>query len=133
MWGSDLLFVNSRANDPLNSNADSGPEPAPGTAGTSKVTDFVTKQSFVSFTGMTLIVKGAWEALQSLGDWGDSKVVALVLAALVGVVQLCLALGHPESKLNWSDYPLAIVIAFFNTLVLWSAVLGTGEARDAVT
>jgi hypothetical protein len=78
-------------------------------------------------------VKLLWEGAQGLANWGNSKWVAAAIAGIIGLIQLLATLGHPDSNLNWSDYPVAVLIAFVNTLVLWFGALGVGEAKDAVT
>ena len=128
---SDLFLVNTRANDPLNANAP--PSTDPRTTGTAKASDFLTKQSAFSFAAATGLVKLLWKGAEALGQWGHSTWVAAAIAGMLGLVQVLTSIGHPDSKLNLTDYPTATLIAFVNTCVLWLAALGIHDAKLAVS
>jgi hypothetical protein len=121
----DLVFANTRADDPLNANAP--PTADPNKQGSARVSAFLTKQSAFHFAALTATVKLLWEAAESLGHWAHSTWIPLAIAGIIGLVELVVSLGHSDSKLRWSDYPLALSIAFANTSVLWFAALGTHE------
>jgi hypothetical protein len=126
----DLFLVNTKPNAPLNADAADAPAEAP----TSKVADFVTTQSFVSFTVSTAIVKGLWKGFQKLfGGWADSVWLPLGLAALFGAAQFLLALRNENSQLKeWDGIFLAFFVAATNTLILWFAAFGIEPAADDI-
>jgi len=92
----DLFLVNTRATAPLDADA-----PSPGAGGpaeqheTSKVADFVTQQSFVSFTVSTTVAKGLWKGFQKFfAGWADSKWLPFVICVAFGLSQFLLR--YPE-------------------------------------
>jgi hypothetical protein len=126
----DRFLVNTRPDQPLNADAADVPAGAP----KSKVADFVTSQSFLSFTVAVGIVKGIWKGLQQpFGDRADSAWIPLGLAALFGTGQFLLALRNEDSQLKrWDEIALAFIVALTNTLVLWVAAFGVEGASDDI-
>jgi hypothetical protein len=126
----DLFLVNTKPDAPLNADA----ADVTAEAKKSKVADFVTTQSFVSFTVSTAVVKALWKGFQKLfGGWADSVWLPLGLAALFGAAQFLLALRNEDSQLKkWDGIVLAFVVAATNTLILWFATFGIEPAADDI-
>ena len=122
----DIFLVNTKAADPLNADAAG----APSDQKPSKVSDFVTKQSFASFAVSSAVVKTIWKAFQKAGGgWADSAWFPLVVSGLIGLGQFVLAWRNEDSKLeSWDHILLALIIAVTNTLVLWAAAVGIEPA-----
>jgi hypothetical protein len=141
----DLFLVNTRPEAPLDADAppaggDAPPagspdKPAPGTSTPSKVADFVTQQSFLSFTGMTLAAKFVWKGLQkAFGGWADSLWVPFAFCAIFAASQFMVSMTNADSSLRrWTHVIPAGFIATTNALVLFAAVQGIDPAKDAVT
>jgi len=126
----DYFLVNTRPGKPLNADAAAAPPDEP----KSKVTDFVTQQSFASFTVSTAVTKALWKGFQKVfSGWADSAWLPLGLCGLFGAGQFLLALRNKESKLEtWDHILFALVVAVTNTLILWFATLGIEPAADDI-
>jgi len=96
------------------------------------VSGFITVQSFTNFAAMTGALLAAWKALQVVLPGASALWVPYALAGAFGLVSLLISLEglkRSGSKgYDAGDVAGAVLVAFFNSLVLAGAVVGTGAA-----
>jgi hypothetical protein len=89
---------------------------------------FVTTQSLATFVGASAVVAAVWKVVAAVGgSWADSRVVPLVLCALVGVYLIAKGL---EGSTTFSEKWGAVLVGLFNTVLLWAAVVGIDVGLD---
>jgi hypothetical protein len=115
------LSAGSAAAAPVLSPGPSGALPSPSAVGA-----FITPQSFVAFpvaSGLVALASGLAKVL--LPAWGASNWVPAVIAFVVGGTIFLITVSQPEaaprSRPSWA---VALVVAFFNSLLLLAAALG---------
>jgi hypothetical protein len=127
----DLFLVSTKESNPLN--AETTGVDASQEDQKSKVVDFVTQQSFLTFSVSTAVGKAIWRGFQAVfAHWADSIWVPFALAVLFGLTQFAIAMTNDKSKLESWAALAAFGIATTNTLVLWFAVLGVEPAAKDV-
>lgn len=129
----ELFLVDTRPDRPLDARAREGLTTVDDKP--SKVADFVTQQSFLSFSVMTAAFKIIWKGLQQpFGGWADSAWLPFGMCIAFGVSQFFVSVTNDESGLKrWPHMIPAAFIASTNALVLFAATQGIDPAANAVT
>ena len=91
------------------------------------VSDFLTVQSFTNFAAMTGGLTMAWKALQKLSG-SPLPWVPYAMALVFGLCSVLMSLDglKKDGKFDWGNVLAAVFVAFLNSLVLASAVVGAG-------
>lgn len=100
-----------------------------GTQTDTKVSDFLTVQSFANFAVMTGAITAAWQGLRQLWPHASTLWVPYGFAfgwALISVLTSLEGLRkNSESRLKLGDVVQAVFLGLINALVLGGAVAGT--------
>ncbi|MFN6572039.1 hypothetical protein [Dendronalium sp. ChiSLP03b] len=79
----------------------------------------------LTFPGLVLLVKGAWLSLQQLPiSWANSKWIPFLFCILFGLVIAISNLKEEKPSPRYDQWFLGILIALFNSLVIFGAVVG---------
>ncbi len=77
-----------------------------------------------------------WNILGGVGDWGASRIVPFVAAAVIGGFLTIWSITDPDSEMNTRDKGGAVFIGLINILFLYAAAVGidtsftTGDTGD---
>lgn len=127
IMGIESLFKTAvRADDPLDGSKTTGKSGGSET----KVSDFLTIQSLTNFAAMTGAISAAWAALRLLNsDWFSNKWVPFIFAIVFGIISLLISTDAFKKAGEWNAGTIAssIFIALINSLILFSAVVGTSN------
>lgn len=109
-------------------NTDAPLDASTGSESKATVSDFLTMQSLTNFATTTGAITVAWQALQTLNAAVFAALwVPYAFAAFFGVVSVIISLEGLKRNGQWDNGTVlgAIFVAFINSLVLASAVVGT--------
>jgi hypothetical protein len=120
-----VFATTTTANSPLDASAGTNDKPA--------VSDFITIQSFANFAVMTGAITAAWHALQKLTPGAATIWVPYgfafawaIISFLISIDGLKKTTSSGAKKLELGTALGALFVAFINSLILASAVVGTG-------
>lgn len=95
------------------------------------VSEFLTIQSLANFTAMTGAISAAWAALRTLeADWFSSNWVPFCFAVAFGIISILISTDALKNNgsFDLGRITASIFISLLNSLVLFSAVIGTATA-----
>jgi hypothetical protein len=128
----DLFKTTTRVDRPL----DGALQAAPPAGSTTAVSDFLTVQSLANFAVMTAAISAGWRVLERLDPNTFSSLwVPFGFSIVFGLVSLAISwdgLKNSQGGLNSGKLLAAIFIAFINSLILTSAIIGVESTADAM-
>jgi hypothetical protein len=118
----DAFVVNTKSGtgaSQLNANAQNGD---------TKVSDFVTAQSFATFSVASAVLKLLWELLQKLGGgWADSYWTPVVMCLIYGTWMLVISVAGKDKLSGLPAILSAVVTTVANAGILAAAIIGLTE------
>jgi len=115
--------VPTDANTPL----DAGSNPAQG-GNEKSVSNFLTVQSLTNFAAMTGAISAAWHGLIAIDDVWNTNLVPYGLAVFWGLISFGLSWEALAVQKKLGAIGAALFVAFLNSMVLGSAVVGADSA-----
>ncbi len=97
------------------------------------VSDFLTIQSLTNFAAMTGAISTAWAVLRTLeASWFSSKWIPFCFAVTFGIISILISTDALKKNGSYDIGRIAasLFISLINSLVLFSAVVGTNVVGE---